>query len=151
MSEGQKIVAENRKARFEYHILESLEAGMVLTGAEIKAIRAGEVSITEAYVRPSDGELFLLNAYIAPYSHSGDTEYEPRHPRKLLLHKREIAKLTRDLEIKGMTLVPLLIYLKNGRAKVQVATAKGKAAPDKRESIKKRESDREIARALSKR
>ena len=150
MTSQYKVVAENRKARFEYHILEPVEAGMVLSGAEIKSIRAEGISISEAYVRPSDGELFLLNAYITPYSHSGDKEYDPRRSRKLLLHKREIEKLSREVEAKGVTIVPLRVYLKNGRAKIEIATAKGKAAPDKRENIKKRESDREIARALSK-
>ena len=150
MTSGVKVVAANRKARFDYHIVESFEAGVVLTGAEIKAIRTGEMTITEAYVRPEKGELVLLNAYIRPYSHSSDPEYDPRRPRKLLMHRREIVKLIRELETKGMTLVPLDVHLKNGRAKVEVALAKGKAAPDKRQDIKKREGQREIARAMSK-
>jgi SsrA-binding protein len=108
------------------------------------------MTITEAYVRPEKGELVLLNAYIRPYSHSSDPEYDPRRPRKLLMHRREIVKLIRELETKGMTLVPLDVHLKNGRAKVEVALAKGKAAPDKRQDIKKREGQREIARAMSK-
>jgi SsrA-binding protein len=150
MSEEIKIVALNRKARFDYHILDTHEAGLVLTGAEIKSIRAGEATITEAYVRPDKNELFLLNAYIGPYSHSADREYDARKPRKLLMHRKEIDKLCRDLATKGTTAVPLQIHLRKGRAKLQFAVAKGKAAPDKRNSIKERESTREMARALSK-
>jgi SsrA-binding protein len=149
MSEGVKIVTDNRKARFDYHILDKFEAGLVLTGAEIKSIRAGEIIVNEAYVRPQDGELFLLNAYIKPYSHSGDREYDPRRPRKLLMHKREIAKLIRELETKGTTIVPLNVHLKNGRAKLEIAIGKGKAAPDKRQDIKKREAARDVAREIS--
>lgn len=149
MGEGVKIVAANRKARFEYHILESVEAGIVLTGAEIKSLRTGEVTIAEGYIRPDRGELLLLNVYIRPYSHTSDPLYDPLRPRKLLLHRREIDRLIRQLEAKGMTLVPLDIHLKNGRAKVEVGLAKGKSAPDKRQEIKKRESSREIARAMS--
>ena len=151
MSEGHKIITENRKARFDYHILESFEAGLVLTGAEIKSIRTGEITVNEAYVRPQAGELFLLNAYIKPYAHSGDKEYDPRRPRKLLLHRKEILKLTRELETKGTTIVPLKIYLKGGRAKIEIALGKGKAAPDKRQDIKKREADREVAREMARR
>lgn len=149
MSEAVKVIAANRKARFDYHILDTFEAGLVLTGAEIKSIRAGEITVNEAYVRPQGGELFLLNAYIKPYSHSGDKEYDPRRPRKLLLHKREIEKLIRELETKGTTIVPLQLHLKNGRAKLEIALGKGKAAPDKRQDIKKREASREVARELA--
>lgn len=149
MSEGIKIVTENRKARFNYHILETFEAGLVLTGAEIKSIRTSEVTINEAYIRPERGELYLLNAYFKPYSHSGDKEYDPRRPRKLLMHRREINKLIRELETKGTTIVPLNIHLKGGRAKIEVALGKGKAGPDKRQDIKKRETQREIAREMS--
>jgi SsrA-binding protein len=131
--------------------LESFEAGLVLTGAEIKSIRTGEITVNEAYVRPQGSELFLLNAYIKPYAHSGDKEYDPRRPRKLLLHRKEIAKLTRELETKGTTIVPLKIYLKSGRAKIEIALGKGKAAPDKRQDIKKREADREVAREIARR
>jgi len=151
MNDGQKIITENRKARFDYHILESFEAGLVLTGAEIKSIRTGEITVNEAYVRPQGSELFLLNAYIKPYAHSGDKEYDPRRPRKLLLHRKEISKLTRELETKGTTIVPLKIYLKGGRAKIEIALGKGKAAPDKRQDIKKREADREVAREIARR
>lgn len=149
-SEGIKVVAANRKARFDYHILESFEAGLVLSGAEIKSIRTGEINIAEAYVRPDRGELFLIGAHIAPYSHSGDKEYEPTKPRKLLMHRREIDKLVRELETAGVTIVPLQIYFKAGRAKLEIALGKGKSAPDKRQTLKKNESQREIARAMSK-
>ncbi|MFN4894259.1 MAG: SsrA-binding protein SmpB [Pseudomonadota bacterium] len=151
MSESVKIVSENRKARFDYHIIERFEAGLVLTGAEIKSIRAGEGTVNEAYVRPQGGELFLLNAYIKPYSHSGDKDYDPRRPRKLLMNKREITKLIRELETAGTTIVPLDIHLKNGLAKLEIALGKGKAAPDKRQDIKKREAARDVAREMSKR
>lgn len=151
MSEAVKVIAANRKARFDYHILETFEAGLVLTGAEIKSIRSGEITVNEAYVRPQAGELFLLNAYIKPYAHSGDREYDPRRPRKLLMHKREIEKLIRELETKGTTIVPLQVHLKNGRAKLEIALGKGKAAPDKRQDIKKREASREVARELARR
>lgn len=149
MTDSVKVVAVNRKARFDYHISDSVEAGLVLSGAEIKSIRNGEVTIGEAYVRPQGGELFLLNAYIKPYALSGDKEYNPLKPRKLLLHRREIDKLVRQLETKGTTIVPLQIHLKNGRAKLEIALGKGKAGPDKRQDIKKREVQRDLARALS--
>lgn len=150
MSEAVKILAANRKARLDYHILDTFEAGLVLTGAEIKSMRGGEMSISEAYVRPDRGELYLLNAHIQPYTHSGDKEYDPRRPRKLLMHRKEIDRLIKELETKGTTIVPLQIHLSKGRAKVQIGLGKGKAAPDKRQDIKKREINREIARAMSK-
>ena len=151
MTDAVKVVTTNRKARFDYHILETFEAGLVLTGAEIKSIRAGEITVNEAYVRPQGGELFLLNAYIKPYTHNGDREYDPLRPRKLLMHRREIAKLIRELETAGTTIVPLDIHLKHGRAKIEIALGKGKAAPDKRHDIKKREATRDIAREMSRR
>jgi SsrA-binding protein len=146
--ESIKVIAQNKKARFNYHIVETVEAGIVLTGAEIKSIRAGGVSLAESYIRPYQESLSLLNAHINPYSHSGDREYDPVRPRKLLLHKREIDHLRGRVEAKGMTLVPLSLYLKNGRAKIEVALAKGKDAPDKRDTIRERESKREVARAI---
>lgn len=151
MSDSVKVITANRKARFDYHIIETFEAGLVLTGAEIKSVRAGEITVNEAYVRPQGEELFLLNAYIKPYSHSGDKEYDPRRPRKLLMHKREIAKLIRELEAKGTTIVPLQVHLKTGRAKLEIGLGKGKAAPDKRQDIKKKEAQREVARELARR
>lgn len=151
MTDAVKVVTTNKKARLDYHILETFEAGLVLTGAEIKSIRAGEITVNEAYVRPQGGELFLLNAYIKPYAHNGDREYDPLRPRKLLMHRREIEKLIRELETAGTTIVPLDIHLKNGRAKIEIALGKGKAAPDKRQDIKKREAARDVAREMSRR
>ncbi len=144
---GEKIIAQNRKARFEYHISDTMEAGVVLSGAEIKSIRNNGISIEESYVRPQAGEVFLLGAHIKPYSHSGDKEYDPVRPRKLLLHAHEIQKLLSRVEAKGFTIVPLKVYLKHGRAKVEIGIAKGKNAPDKRTSIKEKESKREMDRA----
>lgn len=145
---GIKIITENRKARFHYHIIEVLEAGIVLTGAEIKSVRQGEISLAESYVRPDGDTVYLLGAYIKPYSFSSDKEYDPKRKRKLLLHRREIDKLRGRVEAKGLTIVPLKIYLKNGRAKIEIALAKGKSGPDKREGLKKREAERDIARAM---
>lgn len=146
--ENVKVIAVNKRARFEYHIIEVFEAGIVLSGAEIKSIRAGGISIGEAYVHPWNGEIFLHGAHIVPYSHSGAKEYEPTQKRKLLLHAEEIDKLRARVEEKGLTIVPLRVYLKNGRAKVEIALAKGKDAPDKRKSIKEREGKREVDRAM---
>lgn len=142
------MIAANKRARFEYHIIETFEAGLVLTGAEIKSIRAGGISIAEAYVHPSNGEIYLLGAHVTPYSHSGALEYDPVRKRKLLLHKHEIEKLRGRVEEKGFTIVPLRIYLKGGHAKIEIALAKGKDAPDKRKSIKDREGKREVDRAM---
>ena len=144
-------LAQNRRARFDYHILETFEAGLVLTGGEIKSIRGGEVSLEEAYVRPSPdgGELFLVSAHIRQYNRSADQDYDPIRPRKLLLHKREILKLVRAVAAEGLTIVALDLHLKDGRLKLALALAKGKKNVDRRETIKERESKRDIARALS--
>lgn len=147
-SAGIKIITENRKARFNYEILETFEAGIVLTGAEIKSIRAGGVSLSEAYVRPFGDSVVLLGAHINPYSFSDQRDYNPTRQRTLLLHAHEINKLRGRVEQKGLTIVPLKLYLKRGRAKVEIALARGKAAPDKRATIKAREGEREIARAI---
>jgi len=145
-----KVIVTNRKARFDYFIEDRLEAGLVLTGGEIKSIRAGEVALEQSYIRPKNGELFLIGAHIKPYKFTDDKDYDPVRPRKLLLNKQEIYKLSKKLEQQGMTIVPLSLYLKNGWVKLEIAVAKGKAAPDKRSSIKDRESKREIARAMRK-
>jgi SsrA-binding protein len=145
---NRKVLGENRKARFDYHIIERFEAGLVLSGAEIQSVRRGGMSIQESYVRPQNGEVFLLGAHISKYEFSGAKEYDPLRPRKLLLKRSEIEKLAGAVERKGLTVVPLTIYLKNGFAKVEVALAKGKDAPDKRDAIKKREANREASRAL---
>lgn len=145
---GIKIIVSNKKARFNYHILETIEAGLVLTGAEIKSIRLGQINIEESYVRPSKDGLYLLQAHISPYSHSGAKEYDPIRPRKLLLNKHEIDKLRGKVEQKGLTIVPLNVHLKKGRAKIEIALAKGKDAPDKRQATKEREVKRELQRAV---
>ena len=145
---GVKVLVVNKKARFEYHILETFEAGIVLTGAEIKSVRKGDISIAEAYVRPDADALYLLGAHIKPYSHSGDLHYDPVRPRKLLLKQSEIDKLRGRVETKGLTIVPLQVHLRRGYAKLDIGLARGKAAPDKRSSIRDREASREMARAV---
>ena len=146
-----KTVATNRKAYHNYLIQDSVEAGIVLTGTEIKSIRAGRVSLGDAYVRPEAGELWLLNAHIARYEAGSYLSHEPTRPRKLLLHRKQIDSLNSKVLEKGFTLVPLKLYIKDSIAKVEVALAKGKKLYDKRESIIRRESEREIGRALKRR
>jgi SsrA-binding protein len=143
-----KVVASNRRARFEYQIHDILEAGLVLFGTEIKSIRAGQVSLDEGFVIIERGEAWLINVHIAAYNPAGRQSHEPRRKRKLLLHRREIARLQSRVQEKGYTLVPIRLYLKDGRAKVEIAVAKGKKLWDKRETISKRDSDRQIQRAL---
>lgn len=143
-----KTVATNRKAYHNYLIQDSVEAGISLTGTEIKSIRAGRVSLGDAYVRPEAGELWLLNAYIARYEAGSYLSHEPTRPRKLLLHRKQINSLNSKVLEKGFTLVPLKLYIKDSIAKVEVALAKGKKLYDKRESIIRRESEREMGRAL---
>lgn len=146
-----KTIATNRKAYHNYHILDSLEAGIVLTGTEIKSIRAGRVSLSDAYVKPEGGELWLLNVHIARYEAGSYMSHTPTRPRKLLLHRKEIDNLTSQVLEKGLTLVPLRLYIKNGVAKVEIAPAKGKKLYDKRESIARRELKREMERAVKRR
>jgi SsrA-binding protein len=145
--EGRKIIATNRRARFEYEILDSWEAGMVLVGPEVKSLRAGNANLSDAYAITKRGELWLLNVHIGPYEQAGRDNPDPRRERKLLLHRREIEKLDSQINQRGLTLVPLSLYFKGGRAKVEIGLARGKRRYDKRESIKRREQDREIARA----
>jgi len=145
---GIKTVVTNRKARHNYHILDTVEAGIVLTGSEIKSIRAGRVSLGDAYVRPEGGELWLLNAHIALYEASSYLGHEPTRPRKLLLHHKEIAELTSTVAEKGFTLVPLRLYIKDSLAKLEVALARGKKLYDKRETILRRETERALQRAV---
>ncbi|MFL0356285.1 SsrA-binding protein SmpB [Erythrobacter sp. GH1-10] len=148
----QKVVAENRRARFDYHIEEKFEAGIALQGTEVKALRAGEASIAESYAEVKDGEVWLINSNIPEYSHGNRLNHEPRRPRKLLLNAREINKLFGAVERKGMTLVPLSIYFNGqGRAKVELALAKGKQAHDKRATIKERDWKRDKARLMRER
>jgi SsrA-binding protein len=146
-----KTVATNRKAYRNYHVQESIEAGIVLTGTEIKSIRAGKVNLADAYVRPEGGELWLMNAHIARYDAASYMSHEPTRPRKLLLHRKEIAELSSKVAERGLTLVPLRIYLKDDRAKVEVALARGKRLYDKRQTIMRREAEIEIGRAVKKR
>ena len=146
-----KTIATNRKARHNFHILEGTEAGIALTGSEIKSIRAGQVSLSDAYVRADNGELWLVNAHIARYQASSYLGHEPTRPRKLLLHKKQIAELRSAAAEKGLTLVPLRLYLKNSLAKVEVALARGKKLYDKRETLLRRASDRDIERAMKSR
>ena len=146
-----KTVATNRKAYHNYLIQDKLEAGIVLTGTEIKSIRTGRVSLGDAYVKPDAGELWLLNAHIARYEAGSYLSHEPTRPRKLLLHRRQIDNLTSKVSEKGLALVPLRLYIKGSIAKVEVALAKGKKLYDKRESIARRETEREMERALKRR
>ncbi len=146
-----KTVATNRKAYYRYFIQEAFEAGIALSGSEIKSIRAGRVSLGEAYVRPDGGELWLLGAHIARYEAASYQSHEPTRPRKLLLHRKEILNLTSKIAEKGFTLIPLRLYIKERRAKVEIALAKGKKLHDKRETIIRREMEREMGRATKKR
>ena len=141
-----KTVATNRKAYHNYHIGDSLEAGIALTGTEIKSIRDGRVSLGDAYVRPEAGELWLLNAHIARYQAGSYSSHEPMRPRKLLLHRKQIDSLASQIAQKGLTLMPTKLYLKDSLVKVAVALAKGKKLYDKRESIARREIERELGR-----
>jgi SsrA-binding protein len=146
-----KSITVNRKAYHDYHILESLEAGIVLTGTEIKSIRAGRVNIRDAYARPEGGELWLVNAHIAAYQAGSHYNHEPNRPRKLLLHRRQIDELAGMVMQKGLTLVPLKLYIKRGVAKLELGVARGKRLHDKREAMARRETEREIGRALKRR
>jgi SsrA-binding protein len=145
---AQTSIAENRKAFHDYHLIETLEAGIVLLGTEVKAIREGRVNLRDSYARLEDGEVFLYNVNISPYSHRGYADHEPLRKRKLLLHRDEIRKLIGKTVEKGMTLVPVRLYYKNGRVKVAISLAKGKKDYDKRETIKRREADRETRAAI---
>ena len=148
---AQKIVAENRKALFDYHIVDTLEAGLVLLGTEVKAIREGRVNLRDSYGKIENGEVWLFNVNISPYSHRGYADHEPLRRRKLLLHRDEIRKLVGKVAERGFTLVPLRLYFKNGRVKVALSLARGKNAPDKRETIRRRETDRETRAAVKSR
>jgi SsrA-binding protein len=148
---AQSSVAENRKAFHDFHLMETFEAGLVLLGTEVKAIREGRVNLRDSFARVEDGEVFLYNVNISPYSHRGYADHEPLRRRKLLLHRSEIKKLIGKTVEKGMTLVPVRLYFKNGRVKVAVSLAKGKKDYDKRETIKRREADRETRAAIKSR
>ena len=139
-------IARNKRARFDYHILETWEAGIVLTGTEVKSLRDGRANISDAYGIIKDGEAFLLNLHISPYESRGYANHEPNRTRKLLLHRKEIRRLIGAVEREGLTLIPLELYFKNGVAKVALALGKGKKLHDKREAERSRDADREIAR-----
>ena len=146
-----KIVATNRKATHDYSLEERFEAGLVLLGTEIKAIRAGQANLREGYVQLRNGELYLVNTHISTYEPAGQSSHDPLRPRKLLLHRKEIARIATRLNERGFTLIPLKIYLKNGRAKIEIALARGKRQYDKRQAIAERDSQREIQRELGRR
>jgi len=148
---AQRVIAENRKAFHDYHIIDQWEAGLALLGTEVKAIREGRVNLRDSYARIENGEVWLMNVHISPYSHTGYAFHEEKRQRKLLLHTDEIRKLTGQIALKGLTLVPLQMYFKKGRVKVALALVKGKQEHDKRETIRKREVDRETRAAVKER
>jgi SsrA-binding protein len=148
---GERVLATNRKAFFQYHVLERAEAGIALVGTEVKSIREGGLSFSDSYVELRDGELFLVGCRIAPYSHGNLMNHVPDRDRKLLLHKREILKLGGKVTGKGLTLVPLRAYLRRGRVKLEIGLGRGKRAHDKRETIKRRDIERDTRQALRER
>jgi SsrA-binding protein len=148
--EPTELIARNKRARHDFEILDTWEAGIVLTGTEVKALRDGRANLTDGFGYVRDGEVFLLNAHIGAYGHGNVYNHEPTRTRKLLLHKREIRRLIGSVERQGLTLVPLDLYFKRGKVKVRIALARGKQQHDKREDLKKRDAEREIARVLRK-
>jgi len=144
----EKVVSVNRRAFHDYHILETLEAGLALTGTEIKSLRGGHVSLKEGYVRPEGGEMWLEGVTIPPYEAGGPYNHPPTRPRKLLLHRAQIRELAREVEQRGLTLVPLRLYLKDGLAKLEVGLGRGRRQYDKRQAIARREAEREVGRAV---
>ena len=145
---GIKIIAKNKRATFDYILIDTFEAGLVLTGTEIKSVRANQVSLQRSYVQQRNGELWLVEAHIAPYVHGNIQNHDPVRPRKLLLHSREIGKIIEQVQQKSLTIVPTKLYLKNGRAKVEIALAQGKKKHDKRQDIAKKDDQRRVERAL---
>ncbi len=141
---AEKIICHNRKARYEYHSSETYEAGLVLKGSEVKSCRLGRANLKDSYARIKDGELYLLNTHISPYDYAHQFNHDPLRERKLLLHKREIQKLYGKTREKGLSLIPLKMYFKNGKVKIEMAVAKGKRIYDKREDIKRRDLAREV-------
>lgn len=146
---GEKIVALNKKARYEYEILDTLEGGLVLTGTEVKSLRAGQASITEGFAVITGGEAWLVDCQIQPYAFGNLNNHEPKRRRKILLHRRELAKLAGKIKEKGLSLIPLKLYFKNGLAKVEIGVGRGKKIHDKRETIKRRDVEREARREMS--
>ncbi len=146
---GRKVIAQNKKARHDYSIADVIECGLVLTGTEVKSLRAGRASLIDGFAMVNNGELWLMGVHIPEYTEGTWTNHTPRRDRKLLVHKQELNKLIGKLKDSGTTLVPLQLYFKDGRAKVEIAVAKGKKAHDKRKAIKEREADREVSRVVS--
>lgn len=144
--DGIKVLATNRKARFEYFLLEHYEAGLALQGSEIKSVRAGQISLAEAYIQVDGRNAWLIDAHIAVYNPASRFNHDPRRPRRLLLHRKEITEIWNEVRSKGVTVVPVQVYLKDGRAKLEIAVAKGKKLYDKRASIAERDMEREIRR-----
>ena len=149
--ESSRPIADNRKAFHDYHILETFEAGIALLGTEVKGIREGQANLRDSYARVDNGEVWLFNVHINPYSHRGYVDHDPKRKRRLLLHKYEIRKLIGKTVEKGLTLVPTKMYFKNGKVKVAIALARGKAVHDKRETLRRREVDRETRAAVKER
>src|SRR3989442_806321 len=145
--DGDRTVATNRRARHEYEILETIEAGLVLRGTEVKSLRAGPVTLKDSYANVRNGEAWLIGCHISPYSHGTDANHDPERDRKLLLHRREIGRLTGKTAERGLTMVPLRLYFKGGRAKVELGLARGKKLRDKRATLREREVQREMERA----
>ena len=150
-SSDDQLIADNRKALFDYHLLETFEAGIALLGTEVKGIREGRANLRDSFARVEQGEVWLYNVHISPYSHRGYADHDPKRRRKLLLHRAEIRKLIGKTTERGLTLVPTRIYFKNGRVKVALALARGKQAHDKRETIRRREVERETRAAVKER
>jgi SsrA-binding protein len=145
---GNKVIATNRKAHFEYFLLEHFEAGIALQGSEIKSIRAGQISLAEAYIRVDEREAWLVNAHIAPYDPASRNNHDPKRARRLLLHRKQIREMWDAVRQKGVTIIPVQVYLKEGRAKLDIAIAKGKKLYDKRSEIAKRDIEREMDRQV---
>jgi SsrA-binding protein len=145
---GNKVISTNRKAHFEYFLLEHFEAGIALQGSEIKSIRAGQISLTEAYIKVDEREAWLVNAHIAPYDPASRNNHDPKRARRLLLHRKQIREMWNSVRQKGVTVIPVQVYLKEGRAKLDIAIAKGKKLYDKRSEIAKRDVEREMDRQV---
>jgi SsrA-binding protein len=146
---GDRVVAQNRKARFEYHVLDTWETGIVLQGTEVKALREGKANLKDSFARVDGGEMWLYNLHISPYEQGNRFNHDPLRPRKLLLHRNEIRKLIGQVEQKGLTLVPLDVHFSRGKAKVKLALVRGKQLHDKRESLREKDQQREVQRGLN--
>lgn len=148
MSDGVKVIAKNKRARHDYHVVDTVEAGVVLKGTEVKSVRLGQVQLIDSFVRVKDGELYLHGAHISPYEQGNRFNVEPRRTRKLLMHRIEIVRLERQVMEKGMALIPLSFYIKRGRVKVEIGVCRGKKTYDKRETIRRRDAERDAERTL---